>query len=111
MEFKGTTRTILGSTSWPIGKLVIENDRLEASGFLFWRAKVKKEEVLKIEVVPGFWPSIKIWNNPEAFPHIQFWSFKMPRVIRALELHGYSVKKEPNQSSQTTTRSSAPDRV
>ena len=96
MQFRGATRTILGRANWPLGKLMISNDRLEASGFLFWNAKVKKDEVLKIEVVPGFLPSIKIWNNPEAFPHIQFWSFKMPQVLRALELHGYTVRKEPN---------------
>jgi hypothetical protein len=104
MEFRGATRTVLGIASWPVGKLVISNDRLEASAF-FRLATIKKEDVLNIEVVPGFWPSIKIWNSPEAFPHIQFWSFRMPRVLRALELHGYNVKKKPNQSSQPTPQS------
>lgn len=92
-------RTILIKAGWPLAKLVISTGRLEV--FVFFRvANLKKEEVFKIEMTSGFWPSIKVWNNPEAYPHFQFWSRKAPLILRALELHGYKIKKEPNQSSQ-----------
>jgi len=76
-------------------------------------ASVKKEDVVRIEVFESWLcPGIKVWNNSEAFPLFQFWTFRAHRIAQVLELHGYRVQmKEPIQPPQTTTGSSAPDRV
>ena len=92
MEFKGTYRTIL---SQGVGKLVVSNVGIDV--YSLWKvASLRKEEVLKIELGSGRWPSIKIRNNDEPNPLVEFWCpKKLSTLVRALEIHGYAVSKSP----------------
>jgi hypothetical protein len=94
MEFKGTYQTIL---SRGVGRLVVSNLGIEV--YSLWNvASLRKEEVLRIELVSGKWPSIKIRNNHEPYPHIEFWCSKLSDLVRDLEFYGYPVETNPTNS-------------